>query len=57
VQDQLDEVRRRVVGAMVEQAKRCIAERVTASADDLNLTLALTGWAPHRGGPLRCGAE
>jgi 3-hydroxyacyl-CoA dehydrogenase / enoyl-CoA hydratase / 3-hydroxybutyryl-CoA epimerase len=57
VQEQLDEVRRRVVGAMIEQAKRCIAERAVSSADDLNLALALTGWAPHRGGPLRWRAS
>ena len=54
VRDQLREVRNRLIGAMIEEAKRCRAEGVVASADELNLALALTGWAPHRGGPLRC---
>jgi len=57
VQHQWNEVRRRLVEAMVEEAKRCVAQRVAGSADDLNLALALTGWAPHRGGPLRCTAD
>jgi 3-hydroxyacyl-CoA dehydrogenase / enoyl-CoA hydratase / 3-hydroxybutyryl-CoA epimerase len=53
VQEQLDEVRRRLVEAMVEAAKGCLADGVAASKEELNLALALSGWAPHRGGPLR----
>ena len=42
---------------MVEEARRCLEEGLAASAEEIDLAMILgTGWAPHRGGPLRYGA-
>lgn len=44
----------RIVLVQVNEAARCLAEQVAASADDLDFAMILgTGWAPFRGGPLR----
>lgn len=45
-------IRDRLVGLMVRESLDCLAEGVVPTAEDLDLTLALAGWAPHRGGPL-----
>ncbi len=48
------EGRERMVLLMVNEAALGLSEKLTASAADLNLAMVLgTGWAPHRGGPLR----
>jgi 3-hydroxyacyl-CoA dehydrogenase/enoyl-CoA hydratase/3-hydroxybutyryl-CoA epimerase len=56
VADQQEKIRSRVVGVMVNEALRCLAERIVASAEELDLAMVLSGWAPHRGGPLRFAA-
>jgi 3-hydroxyacyl-CoA dehydrogenase/enoyl-CoA hydratase/3-hydroxybutyryl-CoA epimerase len=39
---------------MVNEAAAYLAEGLAASADVIDLAMVLgTGWAPHRGGPLR----
>jgi 3-hydroxyacyl-CoA dehydrogenase/enoyl-CoA hydratase/3-hydroxybutyryl-CoA epimerase len=48
------EARARMVGLMLNEAAACLAERLAADAATIDLALVLgTGWAPHRGGPLR----
>jgi len=47
-------VRDRLVGLMISEAFRCLEEKLVADADTLDLAMVLgSGWAPHRGGPLR----
>ncbi len=47
-------IRDRQIGLMVNEAARCLEEGLVADADTLDLAMVLgTGWAPHRGGPLR----
>src|SRR5208283_2687049 len=53
-----DEERRhardRLVLRMVNEAAACLGEAPAASAEVIDLAMVLgTGWAPHRGGPLR----
>jgi 3-hydroxyacyl-CoA dehydrogenase/enoyl-CoA hydratase/3-hydroxybutyryl-CoA epimerase len=44
----------RMVLPMVNEAAACLAGELAASADVIDLAMILgTGWAPHRGGPLR----
>ena len=44
----------RLVLVMVNEAARCLAERVVAAPEDVDFGMILgTGWAPFRGGPLR----
>jgi 3-hydroxyacyl-CoA dehydrogenase/enoyl-CoA hydratase/3-hydroxybutyryl-CoA epimerase len=51
---QLRESRERLVLAMVNEAAACLGDRLAADADTIDLAMVLgTGWAPHRGGPLR----
>jgi 3-hydroxyacyl-CoA dehydrogenase/enoyl-CoA hydratase/3-hydroxybutyryl-CoA epimerase len=39
---------------MVNEAAACLAEGLAPSADVIDLAMVMgTGWAPHRGGPLR----
>jgi 3-hydroxyacyl-CoA dehydrogenase/enoyl-CoA hydratase/3-hydroxybutyryl-CoA epimerase len=46
--------RERMVCLMVNEAAACLAEGLAPSADVIDLAMVLgTGWAPHRGGPLR----
>lgn len=48
------EARDRMVLLMVNEAAACLSERVAAEADLIDLAMVFgTGWAPHRGGPLR----
>jgi len=48
------EARERMVLLMVNEAAGYLAEGLAASADVVDLAMVLgTGWAPHRGGPLR----
>jgi 3-hydroxyacyl-CoA dehydrogenase/enoyl-CoA hydratase/3-hydroxybutyryl-CoA epimerase len=49
-----DQIVDRLVLAMINEASRCLAEDVVASAADVDLALVFgTGFAPFRGGPLR----
>ena len=44
----------RMVGLMVNEAAACFGEGLVERADVIDLAMVLgTGWAPHRGGPLR----
>jgi 3-hydroxyacyl-CoA dehydrogenase/enoyl-CoA hydratase/3-hydroxybutyryl-CoA epimerase len=44
----------RMVLVMVNEAASCLAEKLAADAATIDLAMVLgTGWAPHRGGPLR----
>jgi 3-hydroxyacyl-CoA dehydrogenase/enoyl-CoA hydratase/3-hydroxybutyryl-CoA epimerase len=48
------EARERMVCLMVNEAAACLAEGLAESADVIDLAMVMgTGWAPHRGGPLR----
>jgi 3-hydroxyacyl-CoA dehydrogenase/enoyl-CoA hydratase/3-hydroxybutyryl-CoA epimerase len=47
-------IRDRMVLLMVNEAAACLGEGLAASAEVIDLAMVLgTGWAPHRGGPLR----
>lgn len=46
------DIRERIVLLMVNEAFRCLDEKRVERADDLDLALMLTDWAPHRGGPI-----
>jgi 3-hydroxyacyl-CoA dehydrogenase/enoyl-CoA hydratase/3-hydroxybutyryl-CoA epimerase len=49
-----DEARERMVLLAVNEAVACLGEGLAATADVIDLAMVLgTGWAPHRGGPLR----
>jgi 3-hydroxyacyl-CoA dehydrogenase/enoyl-CoA hydratase/3-hydroxybutyryl-CoA epimerase len=57
-EDQMAEARERMVGLMVNEAARCLGEKVADSAEAIDLAMVLgTRWAPHRGGPLRYAQE
>jgi 3-hydroxyacyl-CoA dehydrogenase/enoyl-CoA hydratase/3-hydroxybutyryl-CoA epimerase len=44
----------RLVSLMVNEAAACLGEGLAADAAAIDLAMVLgTGWAPHRGGPLR----
>ena len=44
----------RLMFLMVNEAARCVEEKVVGSAEDADYGMILgTGFAPHRGGPLR----
>jgi 3-hydroxyacyl-CoA dehydrogenase/enoyl-CoA hydratase/3-hydroxybutyryl-CoA epimerase len=48
------QARDRMVLLMVNEAVACLAEKLAADAGSIDLAMILgTGWAPHRGGPLR----
>jgi 3-hydroxyacyl-CoA dehydrogenase/enoyl-CoA hydratase/3-hydroxybutyryl-CoA epimerase len=48
------EARERMVLLMVNEAAACLGEGVSDRAEEIDLAMVLgTGWAPHRGGPLR----
>lgn len=52
--DNLVEARDRMVLLMVNEAATCLHEGLGERADVIDLAMVLgTGWAPHRGGPLR----
>jgi 3-hydroxyacyl-CoA dehydrogenase/enoyl-CoA hydratase/3-hydroxybutyryl-CoA epimerase len=52
--DQMEQARERMVCLMVNEAAACLAEGLAAQPDAIDLAMVLgTGWAPHRGGPLR----
>jgi 3-hydroxyacyl-CoA dehydrogenase/enoyl-CoA hydratase/3-hydroxybutyryl-CoA epimerase len=53
-EDQRRLARDRMVGVMVNEAATCLAEKLADDAAAIDLAMVLgTGWAPHRGGPLR----
>src|SRR5262249_11116744 len=55
---QLQQARERMVLLMVNEAALCWGENLTADARQIDLAMILgTGWAPHRGGPLRYAAD
>jgi 3-hydroxyacyl-CoA dehydrogenase len=44
----------RLVYPIINEAARCLDEKIAASADDVDLAMVFgTGFAPFRGGPLR----
>jgi 3-hydroxyacyl-CoA dehydrogenase/enoyl-CoA hydratase/3-hydroxybutyryl-CoA epimerase len=44
----------KMVLSMVNEAARCLEEKVVDRADDVDFAMVMgTGWAPFRGGPLR----
>src|SRR5262249_1440169 len=56
--DQMRTARERMVGLMVNEAAACLEERLAGNAETIDLAMVLgTGWAPHRGGPLRYGED
>jgi 3-hydroxyacyl-CoA dehydrogenase/enoyl-CoA hydratase/3-hydroxybutyryl-CoA epimerase len=51
---QLSQARERLVLLMVNEAAVCLDEGLAEDASTIDLAMVLgTGWAPHRGGPLR----
>jgi 3-hydroxyacyl-CoA dehydrogenase/enoyl-CoA hydratase/3-hydroxybutyryl-CoA epimerase len=47
-------LRDRLVLVMVNEAARCLAEKVVSEPADVDFAMIMgTGWAPFRGGPLR----
>jgi len=49
-----DALRDRLVLVMVNEAARCLAEKVVSDPGDVDFAMIMgTGWAPFRGGPLR----
>ena len=57
-EDRADEARDRLVLLMVNEAAMVLGEGLAESAETIDLAMVLgTGWAPHRGGPLRYGDE
>jgi len=43
-----------MVFLMVNEAARCVEERIVSSAEDVDFAMVMgTGFAPFRGGPLR----
>src|SRR5439155_18890512 len=54
----LTEARERMVLLMVNEAALALGEGLAADAGAIDLAMVLgTGWAPHRGGPLRYLAD
>ena len=52
--DSVDDLVNRLVFLMVNEAARCLEEKVVASPEDADYGMILgTGFAPFRGGPLR----
>ncbi len=52
------QARDRMVLLMVNEAAACLGEGIAADAATVDLAMVLgTGWAPHRGGPLRYAAD
>jgi 3-hydroxyacyl-CoA dehydrogenase/enoyl-CoA hydratase/3-hydroxybutyryl-CoA epimerase len=55
---QMRESRERMVLLMVNEAAACLGDGLAANAQTIDLAMVLgSGWAPHRGGPLRYGEE
>jgi 3-hydroxyacyl-CoA dehydrogenase/enoyl-CoA hydratase/3-hydroxybutyryl-CoA epimerase len=51
---QAQQARERMVLLMVNEAAACLGEGLASDAGHIDLAMVLgTGWAPHRGGPLR----
>jgi 3-hydroxyacyl-CoA dehydrogenase/enoyl-CoA hydratase/3-hydroxybutyryl-CoA epimerase len=49
-----EDLQRRMVLLMVNEAARCLEERIVAEPADVDFAMVMgTGWAPFRGGPLR----
>jgi 3-hydroxyacyl-CoA dehydrogenase/enoyl-CoA hydratase/3-hydroxybutyryl-CoA epimerase len=52
--DSEDDLARRLIFLMINEAARCLEEKVVESPEDADYGMILgTGFAPHRGGPLR----
>jgi 3-hydroxyacyl-CoA dehydrogenase/enoyl-CoA hydratase/3-hydroxybutyryl-CoA epimerase len=52
--ERVREARERMVLLMVNEAAMCLSEGLAERADVVDLAMVFgTGWAPHRGGPLR----
>jgi 3-hydroxyacyl-CoA dehydrogenase/enoyl-CoA hydratase/3-hydroxybutyryl-CoA epimerase len=49
-----DEIEQRLVLLMINEAARCLEERIVGTPSDVDLAMVMgTGFAPFRGGPLR----
>jgi 3-hydroxyacyl-CoA dehydrogenase len=49
-----EEIIQRLVYPLINEAARCLDERIVERADDVDLAMVFgTGFAPFRGGPLR----
>jgi 3-hydroxyacyl-CoA dehydrogenase len=49
-----EEIVQRLVYPLINEAARCLDERIVERADDVDLAMVFgTGFAPFRGGPLR----
>jgi 3-hydroxyacyl-CoA dehydrogenase/enoyl-CoA hydratase/3-hydroxybutyryl-CoA epimerase len=56
--DKMAQALQRMVLLMVNEAASCLGDGLADSASDIDLAMVLgTGWAPHRGGPLRYGED
>ncbi len=56
--ERLADARDRMVFLMVNEAAACLGEGLSERAEVIDLAMVLgTGWAPHRGGPLRYADE
>jgi 3-hydroxyacyl-CoA dehydrogenase/enoyl-CoA hydratase/3-hydroxybutyryl-CoA epimerase len=56
--DLMAEARARLVAVTVNEAALCLGEGIADSAATVDLAMVLgSGWAPHRGGPLRYAEE
>jgi 3-hydroxyacyl-CoA dehydrogenase/enoyl-CoA hydratase/3-hydroxybutyryl-CoA epimerase len=52
--DDSEDLARRLIFLMINEAARCLEEKVVESPEDADYGMILgTGFAPHRGGPLR----
>ena len=51
-QEQRERCQERIVARSVNEAAWCLHEGVAGDARTIDLAMALSGWAPHRGGPL-----
>jgi 3-hydroxyacyl-CoA dehydrogenase/enoyl-CoA hydratase/3-hydroxybutyryl-CoA epimerase len=48
------DIQERAISVMVNEAAACLGEGIVSDAETIDLAMVLgTGWAPHRGGPLR----
>ena len=51
--DRQRHIQDRLVNLMVAEARLCLEEGMAPNADTLDFAMMMTGWAPHKGGPMR----
>ncbi len=53
-----EDIQRRLIMRMIDEAKKCLEEGIVASADQLDAGMIFgTGFAPFRGGPLHYASQ